>query len=86
MYDKALVYSKENCPYCIAAINLLRIKNITVDKKTLGVDITKEQLLEKVPNAKTVPQIFLYKNSEEVYIGGYDKLKELFDATTGTTS
>jgi glutaredoxin len=86
MYDKALVYSKENCPYCVAAINLLLTKNIIVHKKILGIDTTKEQLLEKIPNAKTVPQIFLYKNSEEVYIGGYDKLKELFDATTGTTS
>ena len=33
---------------------------------------TREQLLEAVPTARTVPQIFL----EDEYIGGFNELKE----------
>jgi glutaredoxin 3 len=36
---------------------------------------TKEQLLEAVPNARTVPQIFLHGN----YIGGFDALEKYFE-------
>jgi glutaredoxin 3 len=40
--------------------------------KVVGNGYTKQDLLEAVPTARSVPQIFL--NGE--YVGGYDKLAE----------
>jgi len=64
------IYSKDNCSYCVAAKNLLDSKNIPYTEYKLGKDVTTEYLLEIVPGARSVPQIFL----DETYIGGYDKL------------
>lgn len=77
-YDRALIYSKPNCPYCVKAEYLLSVKGIDYDKLVIGEDLTREEFLEILPNARTVPQIFLYNNIEEVYIGGYDQLNQLF--------
>lgn len=77
MFTRAVIYSKTNCPHCLDAEVLLHNQNIEIEKKVIGFDTTKEQLLEIVPNAKTVPQIFLYdENDQETYIGGYDNLKQ----------
>ena len=70
-----IVYSKLNCPYCVMAKTLLNQKSIAFEEKIVGVDVTREQLLEAVPNAKTVPQIFL--NGE--LIGGYEQLRSKLD-------
>lgn len=69
---KAVVWSKEQCPSCIQAKNLLKMKNIEFEERILGTAWTKEDLLEAVPNARTVPQIFL--NDE--FVGGYSNLQE----------
>lgn len=63
------------CQYCEKAKMLLEIKGIDYTFVNVGTDITKDQLLEIVPGARSVPQIFL----EGKYIGGFDKLKEHFD-------
>ena len=44
-------------------------------KKKIGRDVTKQDLLEAVPNAKTVPQIFMYGK----HIGGLTDLKKYFE-------
>lgn len=67
---KAIVWSKNGCAYCNAAKQLLNKKEIEFEERVVGHSWTKEQLLEAVPNAKTVPQIFL----DEEYIGGYTEL------------
>lgn len=64
------VYSKDNCPYCVEAKRLLTSLNLAFEEKKVGVDVTREELLERVPNAKTVPQIII--NGE--CIGGYTQL------------
>ena len=72
---KALIWSKDMCPYCDRAKALLTSKGIQYEERRVGGGWTKQQLLESVPNARTVPQIFL----DEVLIGGYDQLKAFFD-------
>jgi glutaredoxin 3 len=57
------------------AKTLLKNKGIVFEERMIGVDWTREQLLESIPQARTVPQIIL--NGE--YIGGYDQLKAHFD-------
>lgn len=71
---KAIVWSKINCPYCVSAVALLKQKGYDIEERKIGVDWSKDQLLESVPMARTVPQIFL----GDEYIGGYDKLQEYF--------
>ena len=71
---KALIYSKLNCPYCVKVESILNKAGIAVEKKILGEDIDIEEFKLILPNAKTVPQIYMYNNSEEVYIGGYIEL------------
>ena len=68
---KAVVWSKYHCPYCEQAKSLLKMKGIEFEEKKIGDGYTKEELLEAVPNARTVPQIFL----DGKLIGGFQELK-----------
>jgi glutaredoxin 3 len=69
---KATVWSKNNCPYCDQAKALLKMKGIEFEEKKIGEGYSKEDLLEAVPTARTVPQIFL---GEEL-VGGFTELKQ----------
>ena len=69
---KAVVWSKYNCPFCDQAKALLKQKGITFEERKIGDGFTREDLLESVPNARTVPQIFL----DEELIGGFTELKK----------
>ena len=67
---KAVVWSSVGCVWCDKAKALLESKQIEIEVRMVGDGYTKQDLLEAVPNARSVPQIFL----DEEYIGGYDKL------------
>ena len=67
----AIVWSKNQCAYCDQAKALLTSKNIPFEERKIGVDYTKEDLLEAVPTARAVPQIFL----DGQYVGGFPELK-----------
>jgi glutaredoxin len=73
---KAVVWSKEQCPFCDQAKALLKMKGIEFEERKVGGDWTKEQLLEAVPTARTVPQIFL----DDQLIGGFQELKSHLSA------
>ncbi len=68
---KATIWSKKSCPFCVQAKDLLRVKGIDFEERIIGEGWTKEQLLEAVPDARTVPQIFL----GEEYVGGFTDLR-----------
>lgn len=69
---RAVVWSKYHCPFCDKAKALLQMKGIQFEEKKIGDGYTKEELLEAVPNARTVPQIFL----DGKLIGGYTDLEK----------
>lgn len=69
---KATVWSKYHCPICDQAKALLNSRGIEFEEKKIGDGYTKEELLEAVPTARSVPQIFL----DEEYIGGFQELKQ----------
>jgi glutaredoxin len=73
---KALVWSRDACGYCDSAKALLKQKGIEFEERKIGSGWTKEQLLESVPSAKTVPQIYL----DGKHIGGYTELKKYFES------
>jgi glutaredoxin-related protein len=72
---KAIVWSKNQCPFCDQAKGLLKLKGIEFEERNVSTDWTREQLLEAVPNARTVPQIFL----DDKLIGGFTELKQYFE-------
>jgi glutaredoxin len=69
---KATVWSKYHCPYCDQAKALLKAKGIQFEEKKIGDGYTREDLLEAVPSARTVPQIFL----DDKLIGGFTELRQ----------
>ena len=71
---RAVVWSKNACPFCDQAKNLLKLKGIEYEERNISTDWTREQLLEAVPDARTVPQIFL----DGELIGGFTELRKHF--------
>lgn len=69
---KAIIYTKDHCPYCEMAKALLKSRNIHYEERKIGQGYTREQLLEVVPGARTVPQIFL----DNDLVGGFNDLQK----------
>jgi glutaredoxin len=68
----AIIWSKYHCPYCDQAKALLGQRDITFEEKKIGDGYTKEELLEEIPSARTVPQIII----DGQLIGGFNELKQ----------
>ena len=62
------------CHFCDMAKRLLEQKEIVYEERMIGDGWTVEQLLEAVPNVRTVPQVIL----DGKLIGSYDNLVEHF--------
>jgi glutaredoxin len=75
---KAIIWSKYHCPFCDQAKSLLKTKGISFEERKIGDGWTKEDLLESVPTARTVPQIFI----DDQLIGGFTELKKFFETQT----
>jgi glutaredoxin 3 len=72
---KVTVWSKTPCPICDQAKALLKQRGIDYEERNITEGTwTKEQLLEAVPNARTVPQIFI----NEQLVGGFNELRNHF--------
>ena len=74
---EVVIWSKYNCPYCDQAKALLGQRQIRFIEKKIGDGYTKEELLEAVPTARTVPQIVINGN----VIGGFIELRKYIDET-----
>jgi glutaredoxin 3 len=75
--SNVIIWSKYNCPYCDQAKALLTQRNVQFEERKIGDGYTKEELLEAVPNARTVPQIIINGNA----IGGFVELRKYIDET-----
>ena len=68
----AEVWSQTNCPGCTEAKRILDNAGIQLVEKMLGINgYTKKDLIDRVPQARSVPQIFL----DGEYVGGLVELK-----------
>jgi glutaredoxin 3 len=69
---RAIVWSKDACPFCVQAKNLLTSRGIEYEERNISTGTwTREQLLEAVPGARTLPQIFL----DDQHVGGFTELR-----------
>ena len=69
---KAVVWSKDSCSFCVQAKGLLKQKGIEFEERNINQDWTREQLLEAVPDARTLPQIFV----DDKLVGGFNELRK----------
>lgn len=71
-HKSAQVWSQTNCPACSEAKRLLDLHGVAIEERMIGINgYTKKDLIELVPDARSVPQIFL----DGVYVGGLQELK-----------
>lgn len=79
---RAIVWSKDYCPYCVRAKALLDAKGIVYEERNISHGKwTKDQLIEAVPGARTVPQIFI---GEEL-VGTFEDLRKYFEKSSDDT-
>lgn len=71
------VYSKDTCSFCDKAKALLDKHNFQYEVKNIVNPHVKEELLDRFPTARTVPQIFF----DNTHIGGYTELKSYLEQT-----
>lgn len=69
-----IIYTKFGCGYCHRAKQLLKSKGVefTEHDVTMGGE-RKAEMLERAPQARTVPQIFI----GDMHVGGSDDLAAL---------
>jgi glutaredoxin 3 len=69
-----LVYTKDYCPYCDAAKNLLTQKGVGYEEIDISQDPAQAKImLERSAPRRTVPQIFI----GDVGIGGFTDMQKL---------
>jgi glutaredoxin len=82
---RALIFTKEECPYCVKAKDLLKTMGVLAIERKLDVDFTRETLMDKLTAANanvtrlSVPQIWI----DGQYVGGFDRLEQFFESTDG---
>lgn len=70
-----IVYSKENCSYCVSAKEFLRSNGVAFSEVKIGQDIVVEEFKEQYPEQSTVPLVII----DGVKVGGYAELREWWD-------
>ena len=72
MYKKVEIYTKSNCSYCEMAKQYFDSQNIEYSLHDVENVETFNELLNRNPSARTMPQIFI----NDQLIGGYTDLLE----------
>ena len=70
---KVIIYTSNNCPYCVKAKILLDKKHILFEEINIANDEMREKMIIQSGGKKTVPQIFI----NDQHIGGCNDLYEL---------
>lgn len=76
---KVVIWSKYQCSQCEQAKAFLGQRDIAFEERKIGDGYTKEDLLEAVPSARSVPQIFI----NDQLVGGFTELKKYIEETAG---
>lgn len=73
MTANILLYTKENCPYCVWAKELLTRRQLSYTEIRIDLDPQKLSEMLHLTQRRTVPQIIINGQA----IGGFDDLKAL---------
>ncbi len=77
------IYSLEDCPYSMNAEKLL--KNNNIDFNLIKVSHDEKDHYKEVNKMNTFPQIFLETNQENIKIGGYSELNDIYNTINDNT-
>ena len=66
------IWSKPQCPFCDAAVQICETKDLEFKKYMLDEDFNREEFTEKFPNARTFPQIIV----DGELVGGYQEFNQ----------
>ncbi len=76
MTKKIEIYSKDHCPYCVSAKELLTEKGYAYTEIDALENIEKRNKLAEKHNHYTVPMIFI----DEQFVGGFSELQTMDEA------
>ena len=79
MLKNVEIYSKSNCVFCDKAKHYFAQNNITYVEHNVEIAEVFKALMNRNPNARTMPQIY----RDDQLIGGYDNLKDWLELNTG---
>ena len=64
------IFTGPGCGYCTAAKRLLSARNLPFVERDISAPEVLAEMRRRLPNARTIPQIFM----GDEHIGGYDDL------------
>ncbi len=74
MQNKIIVYTSNNCSYCVRAKKLLEQKGLSYEEINIQIRTDqREEMISKSNGKRTVPQIFI----NEDHIGGFQELNKI---------
>ncbi len=82
MKNELKVIVLENCPYSIAAVELLTNHNIKFTKILVNQETKHKYKTEQI---STFPQIFLNNNNNKILLGGYSDLEDIINIINSST-
>lgn len=59
MENTAIIWSKDGCPNCVTAKQLMTEAGIRFEEKKIDYNATREEFFENNPGCRSVPQIHL---------------------------
>jgi glutaredoxin 3 len=68
-----VIYTKDYCPYCQAALRLLDKKGVGYERVEITTSVQQDEMAKKANGRRTVPQIFI----GAAHVGGCDDLHAL---------
>jgi len=71
-----VMYSRASCPFCVAARNLLKSKDVAWTEVSLDAEPDKRAEMISRTGRRTVPQIYV----GDFHVGGFDDLNALDQA------
>lgn len=84
-----IVYGKEDCTYCVQAVELLKSKGVEFIYKKLDVDYTRDDLFRIMgklgTTPRTMPQIVFENGLQLDYVGGFLELQKFLNKAVDNT-
>lgn len=71
--DGIVMFSGDNCPYCVRARRLLEKKGVAFRELKVDQSAELRSEMEQLSQRRTIPQIFIHGR----HIGGFDDMAEL---------
>lgn len=73
---KYVIYTKNSCPFCTQAKQLLNGNGATYSAINVGTDITTEDFKTLFPDQRTLPLIYVTEGGLTSPIGGFNELRQ----------